>query len=188
MKNLKFVVCICSVVLLTNPTFAQEFALAEGISEKAKEKRAEEADKLTEKREYDWEFWSSVKETFTEEDYREAGNSEFGREVACLMAMYSKQCVKKEQVIEGDPTMRTVIRKPVIYNAVKNIEKYYKRRMKENNVSIGDKQTLAHVVKVAISTIDGEDTVNFEKVLQQNKKNPEQQIETFQSVNLKNLY
>lgn len=136
---------------------------------------------------YRWEFWSSVKDVTAEECAKSAGGL-YGKEVSCLLNMMDGMFIRKERVDAGDPSLRTTIRKPAVYNAVKNIEKYYKQKSKQNNYTVADSEAFAYVVKVALASIEAENTGEFEKVLQDSRKNTEEQITCFCRVKLKNLY
>ena len=91
-------------------------------------------------------------------------------------------------MVEGDPTIRTMIRKPAVYNSVKNIEKYYKKRVKDNSFSEADRAQFEHVIKVAISSLDTEETEEFEEALQSAKKDAVKQLAVFDAVLLTSVY
>ena len=168
------------------PVFAQELASAEGLNKRIYAAGTE--NEMTKSDNYRWEFLLSVKEDFSAEDYQQAVKTGFGKELGCLIHLYETSTVKKEQVVEGDPTIRTMILKPTVYNSVKNIEKYYKRRLKSDSFSEIDREAFEHVMKVAISSLDTEETEEFEQALQETKKDPEKQIAVFQSVLLTSVY
>lgn len=183
MKTLLFLILVFTGVFFSDRVFAQDFlAVAEKANSK-NEKNMEILEAAPEVRSYSWEFLSSVKEEFTQKDYQKAGKHELGEEVACLMTVLNERCIKKEQATEGDPTTRIVIRKPVVYNAVRNVEKYCKREMKQNAGEV-----MPYVLKVAITSLDTDDTQSFEQALQENRKNPKEQIRVFQRVKLNSIY
>ena len=157
-------ICILSIVLsgmlFSFPGVAQDLASA-GLVEKNVYVPGTE-NKVAEENDYRWEFLLSVKDDFSAEEYQHAEKSSFGKELGCLLNLYESSSVKKEQVVEGDPTIRTMIRKPAVYNSVKNIEKYYKKRVKDNSFSEADRAQFEHVIKVAISSLDTEETEEFE--------------------------
>lgn len=136
---------------------------------------------------YRWEFWSSVKDVTAKECAKSVG-ALYGKEVGCLLDMMDGMFIQKERVDAGDPSLRTTVRKPAVYNAVKNIEKYYKQKSKQNNYTVADSEAFAYIVKVALASVDTENTEEFEKVLQDNRKNTEEQITCFHRVKLTNLY
>ena len=95
--------------------------------------------------------------------------------------------VVREEVVPGDPTRRTVIRKPTIYNAVRSIEKQLNRELKSNKM--GQEQVTAeftNVLKIAISAFDSL-TESFEDALQQNRKNAAALLSVFQNVKLTDI-
>ena len=92
--------------------------------------------------------------------------------------------VVREEVVPGDPTRRTVIRKPTIYNAVRSIEKQLNKELKSNQMT--REQVAAeftNVLKVAISAYDSE-SESFEDALQINRKNATDLLSVFQNVKL----
>ena len=96
--------------------------------------------------------------------------------------------VVKEEVVPGDPTRRTVIRKPEIYNAVRTIEKELNRQVRKDLLP-QDKaeQEFTGVLKVALAAIDS-DTESFETALQENKKDVSHLLGVFRRVSLKSIY
>ena len=70
-----------------------------------------------------WEFYSAYGDPTAEDLAAVSGSSRFGKKAAYFYGLFKDTYVTKEEVVPGDPTRRTVIRKPEIYNAVKNIEK-----------------------------------------------------------------
>ena len=108
-----------------------------------------------------WEFYSAIKQP-SADALANAGNYKFGQEAGYLYNQFMKIYVVREEVVPGDPTRRTVIRKPTIYNAVRSIEKQ---------------------LKVAISAYDSE-SESFEDALQINRKNATDLLSVFQNVKL----
>ena len=102
--------------------------------------------------------------------------------------MFKDTYVVKEEVVPGDPTRRTVIRKPEIYNAVKSIEKALNKSVKKQEISEKESEQLfCHVLKVSLAAIDSE-SGSFEKSLDANRKDTKALLALFQQVNLKDLY
>ena len=113
-----------------------------------------------------------------------AGNYKFGQEAGYLYNQFMKIYVVREEVVPGDPTRRTVIRKPTIYNAVRSIEKQLNKELKSNKMT--REQVAAeftNVLKVAISAYDSE-SESFEDALQTNRKNATDLLSVFQNVKL----
>ena len=113
-----------------------------------------------------------------------AGNYKFGQEAGYLYNQFMKIYVVREEVVPGDPTRRTVIRKPTIYNAVRSIEKQLNKELKSNKMT--REQVAAeftNVLKVAISAYDSE-SESFEDALQINRKNATDLLSVFQNVKL----
>lgn len=136
---------------------------------------------------YAWEFYSALGD-YSGHRYAKADEQWFGKDIACLLALMDEKFVHKEQVAVGDPVLRAAIRKPVVYNSVKNITQYYRQKLRKGEFTPADAALLTHVVKVALACVDGEDSAGFEKSLRQSKKNPEQQLACFRKVKLCSLY
>ncbi len=135
-----------------------------------------------------WEFYSAIEEPSAEELAGFTSRHKLGKKVAYLYDSFKDTYVVKEEVVPGDPTRRTVIRKPEIYNAVRTIEKGLNRDIKKNGLPQDKAEAaFANVLKVALAAIDS-DTESFEAALQEHKKNSSQLLAIFQRVNLQNLY
>lgn len=134
---------------------------------------------------YRWEFWSSpLQGAVVNRSHEEA----FGNEVACLLGAVEGAFLKREQVVAGDPQVQATIRKPGIYNAVRNIEKYYRRKSKQGDYTERDAALFAHVMRVALACVDSEDSDGFEAALQQSRKEVAGQLACFRQVKLNDLY
>lgn len=130
-----------------------------------------------------WEFYSSIKE-LTATELASESNYKFGKEAGCLYNMFMNVYVVREEVVPGDPTRRTVIRKPAIYNAVRSVEKQLSKEMKSNSIKL--EQAAAEfttILKIALSAIDS-DTQSFEDELQKNRKDSTNLLSVFKSVKL----
>lgn len=128
-----------------------------------------------------WEFYSAIKSA---DALANAGNYKFGQEAGYLYNQFMNIYVVREEVVPGDPTRRTVIRKPTIYNAVRSIEKQLNKELKSNKMT--REQVAAeftNVLKVAISAYDSE-SESFEDALQTNRKNATDLLSVFQNVKL----
>lgn len=145
----------------------------------------------TSKPSYQWEFLSTTPSSFDDEVTKNGGSHEFGIYVACLKKMLEKSYVTKEDVIPGDPMMRTIVNKPQIYYLVRKIEKYFKKEVDRNEISLDDASSqYAYVLKVAIALLSesAETTSPFEEHIKNSKKDIEAQINLFKQVKLYNIY
>ena len=140
-------------------------------------------------KEYTWEFESSTPSVFDDNTIQKAEESEFGTKVACLKVLMEKYYISQEEVVPGDPTRRTIIKKPNIYNTTRKIEKYLKKEVKNGNIN-SDKATkdFTHILEVSLAAVSEENTESFEKALDQNKKNIEDQINIFKQVKINSIY
>ncbi len=107
---------------------------------------------------YDYELENITKDM--------AGNHPFGDEIAKKMFLLSKKYTSEVELIPGNPQTKTVIQKPVIYNAVKRIEKHLKKSVKKGSLSVDPATyTLNKVLDVALC-IRNADTKNFEGAIE----------------------
>ena len=92
--------------------------------------------------------------------------------------------VVREEVVPGDPTRRTVIRKPAIYNAVRSLEKHYNKEVKKNGLSsaVATSEFL-QILKIALAAFDSE-SKSFEDSLQENRKDATSLTAVFKHVRL----
>lgn len=135
-----------------------------------------------------WEFYSAYGDPTAEDLATVSGSSRFGKKATYFYGLFKDTYVTKEEVVPGDPTRRTVIRKPEIYNAVKNIEKALGKALKKHEITPEESEKqFCHVLKVSLAAIDS-DTSTFEKSLDENRKDSQALLAIFQRVDLKNLY
>ncbi|MDR1555561.1 MAG: hypothetical protein LBS88_00845 [Tannerellaceae bacterium] len=145
--------------------------------------------KAEEKSDYKWIFYSAVSDSFDDFVLQNAEKDEFGQRVACLKTLVSKYYICKEEIVPGDPTMRTVIRKPDIYNSARKVEKHLKKEVKKGNLTRQQAANeLAFVLEVAIAAIDESNTESFESSLSESKSSVNAQINVFRQVKLNHLY
>lgn len=149
-----------------------------------KNSKSEDGEKV-----YKWEFSSSTPSTFDENTIQCAESHEFGSRVACLKVLMNKYFVTQEEIVPGDPMKRTIIKKSNVYNTAQKIEKYLKKEVKKGDISL-EKATseLIHVLEVSLAIVDERETTTFEKTLDENKKNVEDQLSVFEKVKIKNIY
>lgn len=135
-----------------------------------------------------WEFMSTHEEPTADELASFSDSGKFGKRAAYFYDLFKEVYVTKEEVVPGDPTRRTVIRKPEIYNAVRSIEKALSKAMKKRVISQEDSgQQFCHVLEVSLAAIDS-DTRSLEEALKDNRKDPEALLAIFQKVELKSIY
>lgn len=170
---------ILAFVLLVSCLFANA-SVALPDKEKSDDKNKAEVNTPVKKT---WEFYSSIKE-LTANELNNESNYKFGQEAGCLYNQFMNVYVVREEVVPGDPTRRTVIRKPAIYNAVRSVEKQLSKDIK--NQSISKEQAAANfttILKIALSAIDS-DSQSFEDELQKNRKDTATLLSVFNSVKL----
>ena len=135
-----------------------------------------------------WEFLSGITSQFSAEEINN-NNYIFGGKMGCMMQLVKSLYVTKEEVVPGDPQTRTIIKKPEIYNAVNNVEKFLRKQVKDKQMSMEDAQrNLNQVMEVALAAIDTEETNSFEEALHKNRKQADSQLEVFKKVKVKSIY
>jgi hypothetical protein len=187
MERLKVYFLILVSVACTNDVVAQGF-LAANTGE-YREKGDVVSVKTEENSGYKWEFFSAVPDSFDEAVRQAAEKNEFGQRVACLKTLVERYYIRREEVVPGDPTMRTFIRKPDVYHSVRRVEKHLRKEVKKGTLTWQQAtEELAFVLEVAIAVIDEQDTDSFESSLGESKSNVNAQIEVFRQVKLNRLY
>lgn len=110
----------------------------------------------------------------------------FGKKVAKYEYLYKRSCIIKTSVAPGNPGIRVIIKKPLIYRSVNRLFKYLKKQVKKGNI---DKEyavkQYSRVLNIAYASIT-EDSVSFERELMKSSK-PEKILRVFKSVELSEL-
>lgn len=170
---------------------AQTYLAYNDPSENIRNKAVSEKSLLkneTLEKEYNWEFLSAIPESFDKQLENKASEHDFGKRVACLKILLDKYYVTKEDVVPGDPMMRTIVLKPNIYYSTRKLEKHLKRRVKDKSIKLHDaRKEMEHILEVALSVIE-EDENSFEVLITKNKNNADKLIEIFNQVKLYNIY
>lgn len=180
-----------TLLFMSGSMFSQQLALNSGENKKPRLEDERKTSDVNTNNEIKakWEFSSFAPLSFDGAEYAEVESHDFGKEVACLKYLNDKLYVQKEMPVPGDPTVRTIIKKQDVYNAVRNIEKYYKKQVKNNALSKDEaSKRYSQVLKVSISLIYEDDTESFEKAVTKQKKNTENVIALFNQVSLVNIY
>lgn len=142
-----------------------------------------------EDKKYKWEFLSAIPHNFGNNTIENSGKHDFGQKIACLKVLIDKYYITKEDVIPGDPMMRTIVLKPNVYYVTRKIEKHLKKEVKDGDISLEEaSKEFAHILEVALAIIDSEESNTFEMALSKSKKNIEDQITIFSQVKLQNIY
>lgn len=143
------------------------------------------------KRSHRWEFLSVIPKQFDKQVQKEAGKHYLGSQVACLKKLVEKSYITKEDVIPGDPMLRTIVRKPDVYYLTRKIEKHLIREVKEKELSLEEASAhFSHILKVVLTLADdsSDEAVAFEASISKNRKNVEEAIGLFEQVELADIY
>lgn len=94
-----------------------------------------------------------------------AGEHIFGDLVAKKIYLFNKFYTSEENLFPGDPATKTIIKKPVIYEAVKRIERDLKKSLKKGESSVSEASSILNTVLDVALNIQTEDTKDFEKAI-----------------------
>jgi hypothetical protein len=91
------------------------------------------------------------------------GEHVFGESISRKMYLFESRYTYQVPIVPGNPQTRTMIRKPVIYDAVMKIERYLKKSVKKGEISIETASSdFNKVLDVALNVLTAE-TANLEK-------------------------
>lgn len=136
---------------------------------------------------YKWEFLMPEIGSYLHEDLASSSSYRLGNDNFCLKDYILKTYTRNEPIAPGNPLTRIVILKPAIFNAVKKIEKYYLAELKKNELTKQEAESgFQQVLKVAVAAAT-ENTQSFEEALQDNRKDTQKLIDTFNQVKLKQM-
>lgn len=97
------------------------------------------------------------------------GEHDFGQLISEKLYLFEAKYTYEIPSIPGNPQMRTMIRKPVIYEAVKKIERHLKKSVKKGDISVETASIdFNKVLDVAFNILTAE-TDSFEKAIAESK-------------------
>lgn len=95
------------------------------------------------------------------------GEHILGKLVSEKLYLLEAKYIYQVPIVPGNPQMRTVIRKPAIYDAVVKIEKYFKKSVKKGEITTEIASTeFNKVLDVAFNVLTAE-TTDFEKTIKE---------------------
>lgn len=93
------------------------------------------------------------------------GEHFLGDQIARKLYLLDSKYTYQVEIVPGNPQTKTVIRKPVIYDAVRKIERYFRKSVKKGDVSIETAtQEFNQVLDVTFNVLTA-DTDSFEKAI-----------------------
>ena len=98
----------------------------------------------------EWNFYVSIDEQKLDDLANGSKGHAFTPEISALQEMMQELYMRKGQISSGDATTTIQIRHPRLYSAVKNIEKYYAKKMKKCALTSDELETLEYVLRVAV--------------------------------------
>lgn len=95
-----------------------------------------------------------------------AGGHPFGELISKKVYLLESKYTSEVALIPGNPQTKTIIKKPVIYDAVKRIEKQLKKSVKKEEISSADAAHIFNkVLDVALNTLTA-NTQSFEAAIE----------------------
>jgi len=107
-----------------------------------------------------------------------SGEHAFGDVIAKKVYLLDQKYKSEVALIPGNPQTKTVIQKPVLYDAVKRIEKYLKKSVKKGEISLDSATYLYNKVLDVALSIKNANTTNFEDAVS-SAENEAAKIELF---------
>lgn len=100
----------------------------------------------------------------------DVSDHDFGRDVAEKYAIFLHNYTYIEKATLTSPGDKTIIKKPVIFNSVKKMDKYYRKQVKKGlmELSVGHDKLLKYLT--IANMVCSQDTKEFEKALKQAKE------------------
>jgi hypothetical protein len=114
-----------------------------------------------------FEFKAYPKDSYLNSITKEmAGEHLLGDLVAKKIYLLNKFYTSEENLFPGDPATKTIIKKPVIYESVKRIERDLKKSVKKGETSVSEASAILNTVLDVALNIQTEDTRDFEKAIE----------------------
>ncbi|MGL5682530.1 MAG: hypothetical protein ACRDDZ_05655 [Marinifilaceae bacterium] len=136
----------------------------------------------------DWYLFSAIDEGELDKMAQKTKNGMFSAKITVLQALYRKYTFSTDKLNSTDATSVGAIRKPIVYAAVRNIEKHYQKQLRQKKLTDKDINNFEHVLRVAIATLDVADFGDFEVSIATDRECPVCQIEKFMQVRLQSIY
>jgi hypothetical protein len=113
-----------------------------------------------------FEFKAYPKDSYLNSISKEmSGEHLLGDLIAKKIYLLNKFYTSEEFLFPGNPATKTVIKKPVIYEAVKRIERDLKKSVKKRETSVSEASSILNTVLDVALNIQTEDTGDFEKAI-----------------------
>jgi hypothetical protein len=107
-----------------------------------------------------------------------AESHDLGEMVSKKFYLLDSKYTYEVALIPGNPQSKTMVRKPVIYDSVYKIEKYLKKSVKKDVISVENASTIMNKVLDIANCILTIDTIDFEKEINK-RKNPQELTQLF---------
>jgi hypothetical protein len=96
----------------------------------------------------------------------QAGNHPFGETIAKKLYLFDEKYTSQAALAPGNPALKTVIKKPVIYESVRRIEKDLKRSVRKGAITLNTASNEFSIVLDVALNILTTDTKEFEIALE----------------------
>jgi hypothetical protein len=113
-----------------------------------------------------FEFKAYPKDSYLNSISKEmAGEHLLGDLVAKKIYLFNEFYTSEENLFPGNPATKTIIKKPVIYEAVKHIERDLKKSVKKGKTTVSEASSIMNTVLDIALNIQTEDTRDLEKAI-----------------------
>ena len=133
---------------------------------------------------YDFEVYNFVPEAMQKVTPEMAGNHFLGNDVAKKMYLFEDAYTYTEPIAPGNPATRTMYKKPVVYSAVKKIESFLKKSIKNKELTIEEATGKFNKVLDVALNIKVLNTEKFEETIKEQKGNGADLLTLFSQVHL----
>jgi hypothetical protein len=159
MKKKLFLVSVI-IILITNICSSQD------LLSYTSEGSATEKDSAAGKKPLSFEFKAYPKDSYLNNITSEmAGKHFLGDLIAKKIYLLNKFYTSEENLFPGNPAIKTVIKKPVVYESVRQIERDLKKSVKKDEISLIEASSIMNTVLDIALNIQTEDTKSLENEL-----------------------
>jgi hypothetical protein len=159
-KTKLFLLLVMSI-LIFNISFSQDLLsyTTEGLV-------TEKDSSANRKKSPSFEFKAYPKDSYLNSISKEmAGEHPLGELIAKKIYLFNEFYTSEENLFPGNPATKTIIKKPVIYESVKRIERDLKKSVKKGETSVSYASSILNTVLDVALNIQTEDTRDFEKAI-----------------------
>ena len=103
-------------------------------------------------------------------DSENASSHFLGDEIAVKLLKLKKTYTYKQAATPTDPVEKTVVEKPIIYNALKKMSRYYKKQVRKDKMTKAEAaEQYDHLLEIGLCVFS-QDTDKFEQAIREARK------------------